>query len=189
MKKLVSMMIFFTLAVLACSSAVAQSRSELCQRVDQKPVLSFQQVTQAELVHYLVVVSGLRTPSREGKTPEQFYQEELRILTDAGLPPSLAEAEPDRLVSRRYFATLMYGVAVRGDPEFARKHGGLTDEAAKINALVEDGWMYTKTGRIYREEILAVLCTKGVPIPEGPALDIEPLMIMGAELEAPASPI
>jgi hypothetical protein len=188
MKKVISFIAVSIMVFTMCSIAHAQSKSELCQRVDQKPVLSFQQVSQADLVHYLVVVAGLTPPSEAGKTPEEYYREEVQLLVDNGYPPSLAETEADRLVTRRHFASVMYQLAMM-DPAFAEKYGGLTDENAKINALVEEGYMYTKTGRIYREEILAVLCTKGVPTPEAGALEVEPLMIMGAELETPASPI
>ncbi len=188
MKKVISFVAVSIMVFTMCSFAHAQSKSDLCQMVDQKPVLSFQQVSQADLVHYLVVVAGLTPPSEAGKTPEEYYQEEARLLVDNGYPPSLADVDPDRLVSRRYFASIMYQLAMM-DPAFASKYGGLTNESAKIDALVEEGYMYTKSGRIYREEILAVLCTKGVPTPSPGALEVEPLMIMGAELETPASPI
>ncbi|MFO8057401.1 MAG: hypothetical protein R6V10_08910 [bacterium] len=178
------------LAVLLCASAYGETRSELCERVDQKPVLSFQQVTQAELIHYLVVIGGLTPPSPEGKSPEELYEEEAQLLVDAGYPPALAEVEADRLVTRRYFASLMYQVAMQSDPSFAAKHSGLTEANEKMNALVEEGWLYSKTGRIYREEILSVLCTQPIEPPEEErALEVEPVMIMGAELESPASPI
>ena len=146
------------------TSGVLYAASDLCNKVDMKPVLSLQQVRQAEFVHYLCVLSGIEVPSPDGKTPEQMYAEEARLLVDNGFPASIAEVEPDRLVTRRYFATVMYPVACQSDPAFAAKYGGLTDETAQLKALVDSDWMFAEEGRLYREEILSVLCAKKIVV-------------------------
>jgi hypothetical protein len=166
-------------------------RSEICLLSDMKPVLSLQQINQAELVHYLVVIAGLRPPSPEGKTPEEFYAEEVKMLTDAGYPAVFTEVEPDRIVTRRYFASVMYILATMVDKEFANKHGGLTDETAQLNALIESEWLYAEEERIYREEILSILCSRDISPPEKPAADYEiwPEIIQEANLESMISPL
>jgi len=160
-------------------------RVDLCNTVDMKPVLSLQQVNQAEFVHYLVVLSGMEPPSPEGMTPEEMYEVEVRMLIDAGYPPAFAEIEPDRLVTRRYFATTMYQVALETDDEFARKHGGLTDETEQLRALVEEEWLYAEEGRLYREEILSILCTHDIARPIIAAVEVLPEEIREAELIYP----
>lgn len=177
------------IAVFAAAILVSPSLAihELCQTVDQKPVLSLQQIRQHELVHYIVVIAGFTPPSAEGKTPEQFYQEEVQILIDNGYPPALAEIEPDRLVTRRYFASVLYQVAIETDPAFAAKYGGLTDETAQLQALVEAEWLYSETGYLYREEILSILCTHNIRIEKPAAIDITPVWMSEAVLEVPAT--
>ena len=174
-------------AALAIGGNIYGQRSELCDMVDMKPILSLQQVTQAELMHYIVVLSGMAPPSPEGMTPEEMYRIEVQMLIDAGYPPVFAEIEPDRLATRRYFASIMYQVAVETDSEFARKYAGLTDETEQLRALVEAEWLYAEEGRIYREEILSVLCTHIVERPPIPAVDIVPEEIMEATIEYPTS--
>ncbi len=182
--------LFMALALSLLITGDGFSQSDLCSNVDMKPVLSLQQVRQAELVHYLVELDpGLNAPSPDGMSPEDLYEQELQMLMDAGYPPGFAEIEPDRLVTRRYFASMMYQVAVETDPQFAAQYGGLTDETAKMQALVDSEWLYAEEGRIYKEEILSVLCTKQPSAPTM-AIDIEPVEIMDAilEPEAEASP-
>ncbi|MFO8055765.1 MAG: hypothetical protein R6V10_00520 [bacterium] len=177
-------------ALSLASSAYGQSKEELCSVTHRKPDLSTQQIKHAEFVHYLVVISGLPAPSPEGKSTEEYYQQELSLLVDAGYPPALKQMEADRIVTRRYFASIIFQIAKQTDPAFATRYSDCKDEHCKINALVESGWMHSKTGNIYREEILSVLCSKDIRIKrEGVAIDIEPILLMGAELEAPASPI
>ena len=122
---------------------------------------------------------------------KEFYQEEVQMLIDAGYPPVFAEVEPDRLVTRRYFASVMYQVAVLGDEDFASKYAGLTDETEQLNALVESEWLYAEEGRMYRDEILSVLCTNEFEVVPKPAIaiDVFPEEIMEANLEAPRSPM
>lgn len=163
--------------------------AELCERVDMKPVLSLQQINQAEFVHYLVVISGKTPPAPEGKTPEQMYQEETQMLVDSGYPPGLAQVEPDRLVNRRYFASMMFPMAVQSNPDFAAKYGNVTDETQQANALVESEYMYSSEGKMYREEVLSVLCTKGVQItpPQAAAVVVKPIKQKEANTEVPVS--
>jgi len=56
----------------------------------------------------------------------------------------------------------MYPVACQSDPAFNAKYGGLTDETQQMKALVESDWMFAEEGRLYREEILSVLCAKKI---------------------------
>ncbi|HUT52995.1 MAG TPA: hypothetical protein VM658_06360 [bacterium] len=169
--------------------AVSAQDSDLCAQVDMKPVLSLQQVNQAELVHYMVVLAGLAPPSAEGMSPEQFYQEEVKLLVDNGYPPILSDTEPDRLVTRRYFASVMYQLALLTDPDFASKYSGLANETDQLNALVESEWIYAEEGRMYREELLSVLCNHTIKIIPPAAISIAPEEIMEAIIEAPRSPI
>jgi hypothetical protein len=190
MKKRGLVGIGFIVALTLCASAL-NGQSDLCLQVDMKPVLSLQQVKQAELVHYMVAISGLEPPSPEGKTPEEFYAEEVKMLVDAGYPPVFSDIEPGRVVTRRYFASVMYDLATSIDAQFERKYGGLTDETEQLNALVQSEWLYAEEGRMYREEILSILCTHDVSPPEKPAVDIEiwPEIIQEANLETPRSPL
>ncbi len=186
---LVGIQFIALLAVISITSP-AFAQSDLCSEIDRKPVLSTQQITQAELVHYIVVIAGYDAPSPDGKTPEEYYQQELSILISAGYPPALKGENPDRLVTRRYYASIIFQIAKETDPAFATRYRDCTDEQCKINALVDSGWMHVKRGTIYREEILSVLCSKDIRIRKaGAVIEIEPVLIMGAELEAPASPI
>jgi len=168
-------------------AAPAGALPELCQTIDQKPVLSLQQIRQAELVHYIVVIAGFTPPSPAGKTLEQFYWEEVQILLDNGYPPALAEIEPDRLVTRRYFASVLFQIAVETDPAFAARYGGLTDETSQLRALVESEWLYSETGLLYREEVLSILCTRNIRIEKPVAIDITPVWMSEAVLEVPAT--
>ncbi len=168
----------------------AMSRNGLCNNVDMKPVLSLQQVKQADLVHYLVVLSGMDPPSSAGGGPEEFYNKEIQMLIDAGYPPVFAEIEPDHLVSRRFFASVMFQVAAETDPEFAGKYGALTDETEQMEALVESEYLYAEEGRIYREEILSTLCMHELlgPPEAGEPIVIQPEYPREGIIE-PASPI
>ena len=171
------------------TSGVLYAASDLCNKIDMKPVLSLQQVRQAEFVHYLCVLSGIQTPSPDGKTPEQMYAEECKLLADNGFPAAITGVEPDRLVTRRYFATVMYPVACQSDPAFNAKYGGLTDETQQMKALVESDWMFAEEGRLYREEILSVLCAKKI-VPVKPSQMQYPVWIpTEGTLEQPLSPM
>jgi len=160
---------------------------DLCENVHRKPVFDGQQVKQAELVHYMVVLCGLKAPNPDGKSPGDYYEEEVQLLVDYGFPPALAEVEPNRLVTRRYFASMLFQVAVDCNEEFAEKYGHLTDETDQINALIEADCLYSKEGRIYRKEILSVLCSKSEllsrPKPE-PVMDLTPVSIIDAAIES-----
>jgi len=167
----------FILFLTVMTSGIIYAASDLCNTVDMKPVLSLQQVRQADFVHFLVVISGIQPPAPEGKTPEQFYAEETQLLIDAGFPSSLAGVEPDRLVTRRYFTTVMYPVAVASDAAFSAKYGGLTDETLQLKALVEAEWLFAEEGRLYREEILSVLCSRKLVVHKPAAAEVPPLWI------------
>jgi len=194
MKKVKLTHMIFELLLVFLVSGNLYGGSDICESVHKKPVLSLQQVTQAEFVHYIVVLSGMEAPSPQGMKPGKFYELEVEMLIDAGYPPAFAEIEPGRLVTRRYFASVMYQIALETDKEFARKHGGLTDETEQLRALVENEWLYAEKGRLYREDILSVLCTHDIRITPKPAIEaaeIAPLHIIecSLETEAPVSPI
>lgn len=187
---LIGLKVMALLLAFSMSSASSAQTEDVCAEIHKKPDLSSQQITQAEFVHYLVVISGLKAPSQKGKTQQQFYQEELSLLVDAGYPASLKDINADRTVTRRYYSSVVFQIAKEAEPAFAAKYSGCKDEQCKMDALVDSGWMNTKTGKIYRAEILSVLCSKDLTIKEeGAAIDIEPVLMMGAELEVPASPI
>lgn len=172
------------------TGGVLYAASDLCNTVDMKPVLSLQQVRQAEFVHYLCGLSGIKSPSPEGKTPEQLCKEETQLLIDAGFPSALAGVEPDRLVTRRYFCNIMYPLACDCNSQFNAKYGGLTDETQQLKALVEAEWLYAEEGRLYREEVLSILCShQFTPTPKA-AVEV-PLWIPTEgtiAIESPVSP-
>jgi len=176
-------------ALVLVVGGVIYARSELCNIVQLKPVLGLQQVRQAELIHYLVIYSGMEAPDPEAKSPREFYEQELKMLIEAGFPSVLAEVEPDRIVTRRYFASLMFILALKSSPDFARKYGALKDETQKLRALVKEGWLLSEKGRIYRDEIITVLCSHELQIKAlMPELEISPAIITEGSIEAPMSP-
>lgn len=187
-KKLIFGLLLGFLLIVVSSTQVG-AVAELCERVDQKPVLSPQPLRQHEFVHLMVVISGLQPPSPEGKTPEQYYEEEVQLLIDNGFPPGLAQVEPNRIVTRRYFASMMYPIAVAQDSEFAARYGGLTDETQQANALMEAEYMYSDEENIYRQEVQSVLCTKGLRItpPQAEAVVVKPIQQKEANTEVPVS--
>lgn len=181
--------IFCALLIMVFMVGDLHGQSEICQQVDEKPTLSLQQIQQADLVHSLILLSGQEPPPAEGKTPEQYYAEEVKMLVDAGYPSILTEVEPDRLVTRRYFGSIMYQIAVLSDKDFASKYGGLTDETQQMNALVEAEWLYAKEGNVYREEVISILCRHPIAFEVAQAIAINPETIIEATLEAPYSPM
>jgi hypothetical protein len=136
---------------------ILHGESDLCNNVDMKPVLSLNQINQSELVFVINSVLNPNAAAPSG-SPEDFYQQNVNQLVDAGFPPGFADIEPGRLVTRRYYSSIMFQVALMSDPEFASKYGSLTDETAQKQALVSEDYMYAEEGRIYREEILSVIC-------------------------------
>lgn len=183
--------VLFVAALAIFSGGDTHGQSSLCTNLDMKPVLSLDQINQADLVDYLVETDpNLERPSGpEIDSPEALYEAEVQLLLDNGYPPVFGEVEPGHVVTRRYFASVMFEVAVQTDDAFAMKYGGLTDETDRVQALVDSDWMYAEEGNLYREEVLSVLCNKTPSAPGPPALDIVPEMIMDAELEGPRSGI
>jgi hypothetical protein len=115
----------------------------------------------------------------------------VRILIDRGYPSSLADIPPDEIVTRRYFAQMVFQVLVENDPEFKAKYGDRQSETEQLDALLESGYIFSTEGKVYREEILAVLCRLPVPkpLPKGEYIEIAPIVIQDANLEVPLSPI
>jgi hypothetical protein len=178
------------------------SGQDLCQRIDMKPVLSLEQVRQNELVDFLCELSGIKELPEwpediSGMTPEQYYEMEVNLLIDNNFPPMFMEIEPSRIVNRRYFASLMFQMAMEVDKDVQRDCADAATETQQLQCLVDHEWLYTKEGRIYREEILSVLCTKRDHIediiPPPPAVEIPPITpeeyLIEAILESPASEV
>ena len=174
---------------------------DLCQRIDMKPVLSLEQVRQNELMDFLCEIAGIKELSEwpddiSGMTPEQYYEMEVQMLIDNNFPPIFMEIEPGRIVNRRYFASLMFQIAMEVDKDVQRDCADATTETQQLQCLVDHEWLYTEEGRIYREEILSVLCTKrdlieDIP-PPPPAVEIPPITpeeFVEAILESPASEV
>jgi len=139
----------------------------LCTRVDMKPVLSLEQVRMNEMVEFLVVISGIKSlpgfPSPEevqSMNPEEYYKMEVKMLVDNGFPPIFTEIEPERLVNRRFFSQVMFQVAMQSDPKMKEDCAGATTETDQMDCLEKHDWIYSQAGKIYREEILSVLCEK-----------------------------
>ena len=172
---------------------------DLCTRVDMKPVLSLEQVRMAELVDFLCELSGIKNlPSFpkdiSGMTPEEYYKMEVKMLVDNGFPPIFLEIEPDRLVNRRFFASLMFQIAMQVDEKVKEDCKDAVTETQQMECLVKHDWIYSETGKIYREEILSILCTqrktleKVVPPPPIKPPAIFPEKVKEGVLESPATP-
>jgi len=172
---------------------------DLCMRVDMKPVLSLEQIRMAELVDFLCEIAGIKQlpswPTDLSKmTPEQYYQMEVKMLVDNGFPPIFLEIEPERLVNRRFFASLMFQIAMEADPKVKEDCANATTETEQLDCLVQHDWIYSKTGKIYREEILSILCEKKdiitpiVPLPPILPPEIYPEEFKEGVLETPATP-
>jgi len=180
---------------------------DLCTRVDMKPLLSIEQVRMADMAEFIANISGLNQspswPSPEeiaNMDPGQYYDMEVKALADAGFPPIFMEMEPDRLVNRRFFNQLLFQIAMETDDRVRADCGGATTETQQSECLTSHDWVYSQANRIYRQEILSVLCERssevhgiirsssmlGAPVP------ITPAQIQGdlgeGIIEEPATP-
>lgn len=138
---------------------------EICEMIDMKPILSLDLVTQAEFVDYLCEISGLKEgpqwPSDISKmTPLEFYQMEVNLLVEAGFPAYLKDIPPDRVVDRKDFATLLFQIAMEHDERVKLDCKDATTDEKKLDCLVKHGYLSSKEGRLYKEEILSILCDK-----------------------------
>ncbi len=172
---------------------------DLCMRVDMKPVLSLEQIRMVELVDFISEIAGIKKldiwPSDVSKmTPQEYYQMEVKMLVDNGFPPIFLEIEPERLVNRRFFASLMFQIAMEADPKVQADCKAATTETEQLECLVQHDWLYSKAGKIYREEILSILCEKKdkiitlLPTPVILPPDIYPEEFKEGVLETPATP-
>ena len=157
----------FILAIFGLNAQVP----DLCKRVDMKPVLSLEQIRMAELVDFVCELAGIKKlPSWptdiSGMTPEQYYQMEVKMLVDNGFPPVFLEIEPERLVNRRFFASLMFQIAMDADPKVREDCKNATTETEQFECLLQHDWIYSTTGKIYQEEILSILCEKKAVLEE-----------------------
>jgi hypothetical protein len=179
------------LALLLVSLGVGYSKSDLCMHLDEKPVLSLNTINQAQFVHMLIDLNpNMSHPTGLNPDSQEYYKAEVQSLIDAGYPPIFGDVEPNHIVTRRYFSSVMFEVAKDKDPKFKEKYGNLSDETARTNALVESEWLYDGNDpNIYYEEVLSVLCAKGVETPPKMGADIVPGIITDAALEGPRSPL
>ncbi len=195
MRKGLCVIVFFVLLF----AGVLVKGQDLCQRIDMKPVLSLEQVRQNELVDFLCEIAGIKELPEwpddiSDMTPEQYYEMEVQMLIDNGFPPIFVEIEPTRVVNRRYFASLMFQIAMETDEQVQKDCADATTETEQLQCLVDHEWLYTKEGRIYREEILSVLCNKKEKLEEilpRPPIEIPPIVpeeFVEIILESPASP-
>ncbi|MCK4337095.1 MAG: hypothetical protein KAX11_04060 [Candidatus Aminicenantes bacterium] len=189
---------FLALGVSLLIWGVGLGQEDLCQRINMKPVLSLEQLRQAELVDILSEIAGLKELPEWPRdisemTPEQYYEMEVQMLIDNGFPPIFIEIEPSRIVNRRYFASLMFQIAMEVDREVQQDCGDAATETEQLQCLVDHEWIYTKEGRIYQDEILATLCNKRdkikdlIPVPPVVIPPIVPEEFVEATLESPAS--
>ncbi len=171
---------------------------DLCNRVEMKPVLSLEQIRQNEFVDFLCEIMGLKDkpewPSDiSGMTPEQYYKMEVELLVKYGFPPIFMGIEPVRIVNRRYFSSLMFQIAMEVDKQVQTDCVDAHTETGQLQCLVDHKWLYTKEGRIYRQEILSILCNKRkdikklIPAPPIEILPIRAEEFLEATLETPAS--
>jgi hypothetical protein len=175
--------------------------ADLCTRVDMKPVLSLEQVRMNDMADFLCDISGLKASPKWPKpdeiakmNPEEYYKMEVKMLVDNGFPPIFADIEPDRLVNRRFFSQLMFQVAMETDPKVKQDCAGASSETEQLDCLVKHDWIYSQAGKIYREEILSVLCEKKqdvekiIPPPVIKPVEIYPDEFRQGILESPATP-
>jgi len=138
---------------------------DLCNSADDKPVLSLQQMPQAELMDVLCEVSGLKKTSAWPKdvskmTPDEYYKMEVRLLVENGFPLILQDIAPDAMVNRRFFASLMFQIAREVDEGLKKDCGRAEAETEQLECLVRHDYIYEKSLSIYRNEIITVLCSK-----------------------------
>ena len=157
--------------LLALLFSLSAGGADLCTRVDMKPVLSLEQVRMNEMVDFLCDIAGLKASPNWPKpeaiakmNPEEYYKMEVTALVDSGFPPIFTDIEPDRLVNRRFFSQLMFQVAMETDPKVKQDCAGASTETEQLDCLVKHDWVYSQAGKIYREEILSVLCEKKAEI-------------------------
>ena len=177
------------------------SSQDLCTRVDMKPVLSLEQVRMADMADFMCDISGLKNspswpkPDEIAKmSPEDYYKMETKALSENGFPPIFVDIEPDRLVNRRFFSQLMFQIAMETDDKVKQDCKGATTETEQLECLVKHDWVYSQAGKIYREEILSVLCEKKkeiqslIPPPVIAPPEINPQEFKEGILETPATP-
>jgi len=145
--------------------SLALQGQDLCNYTDMKPVLSLAQMTQAEFTDVLCEITGLKSspawPKDVSKmTPKEYNQMEVKLLVDNGFPPILQEVEPNALVNRRFFASLMFQIAKEADDQVKKDCANMTSETQQLECLTQHDYVYAKSLSIYRNEILTVLCTK-----------------------------
>jgi len=188
--------------MLLLAAGALWAQADLCERVDMKPVLSLEQVRQNELIEFIVQMTGLKNKPGwpadiSNLTPEQYYQMEVNLLVQNGFPPMFQEIEPDRVVNRRYFASLMFQIAMEVNPQVKTDCANAVTETDQLQCLVDHDYIYSTEGKIYRDEILSVLCNKKqdlismIPAPPPTLLapQIAPDVFTNAVLETPSSKI
>jgi hypothetical protein len=173
---------------------------DMCKRAELKPVLSLEQMKQAELVDVLCTVTGLKEsrkwPASAGKqTPEEYYNMEVKFLMSNGFPTMLQDLAPSALVNRRYFASLMFEIAMEADPQVQKDCKGANTETQRTDCLTQHEYLYNKELTVFRNEILTVLCDKrdilrkvippGILAPEAP--NIYALILREGVLELPST--
>ena len=176
------------------------SSQDLCGRVDMKPVLTLEQVRMADMADLLCTIAGLKNlpswpkPDEIAKmTPEDYYKMETKALAVNGFPSIFMDIEPDRLINRRFFSQLMYQIAMETDDKVKQDCKGATTETDQLECLVKHNWVYSQAGKLYREEILSVLCEKKkeiqslIPPPVITPAEINPLEFKEGVLEIPAT--
>jgi hypothetical protein len=179
--------------------SLAAQGQDLCTRQHKKPVLSLEQMIQSELVDVLCEIAGMKELPEwpediTAMTPEQYYTMEVDLLVNNGYPPSFMEIEPGRLVNRRFFASLMFYIAMQVDDEFQKDCKDAIAETDQLECLFRHGYIYMKEATIYKDEILDILCSKELIVPpEAPPprieqIEIYPEEFMEATIESPGSP-
>ena len=146
-----------------------------------------ERVTHAELVHYIVSISGLSVPKPQGKvgegqekmTPAERYQAEVNLLLKEGYPGELSLKKPEARVGREYFASLMAGIAFESDHAFASDFRVCETDDCKVKTLVAHGWLQSEDGTLYEKEVLSVLCAKDISIYSYSPYSFQALLVFG----------
>jgi len=145
--------------------SLALQGQDLCNKADLKPILTLDQITQAELVDILCELTGLKSSPQFPKanssmTPEAFFQKEVALLIDNGFPVIFLDVNPKALVNRRFFSSLMFEIAMEKDPLMQKDCKTAATETQQLNCLMQHDYVFSKSLSIYRSEVLSVLCSK-----------------------------
>jgi len=145
--------------------ALALHAQGLCTQLNSKPEIYSGPITHAQLVDALTEIAGLKQKAQWPKdtskmTAAEYYQLEVKTLVSNGFPSIFNEVSPDALVSRRFFNSLMFQIAVENDATFRKDCKDAQTEDARVECLRNHANIFVKSEKASGDEMLAVLCLK-----------------------------